>query len=144
VRVTLDASVWLAVISSAESSHDACLTLMLALVNRAVEMHQPGLFIVEVAATIARRTRNYALAMDVSRAASAAPHLVLYELDHRRAATAAHVAALCALRGADAVYVATARDAGATPITLDRELLERGVAVAQIQTPAQWMADRRE
>lgn len=82
--------------------------------------------------------------MEVSRAALAAPQLVLYELDHRRAATAANIAALWALRGADAVYVATARDAGATLITLDREILERAVSVVPIQTPAQWMSGKRE
>lgn len=139
MRVTLDASVWLSAISPAESAHDACSTLIAALVNQRVELHQPGLFIVEVAAAIARRTRSKALAMDASRAALAAPLLALYELDHQRAATAANIAAVCTLRGADAVYVATARDAGAILITLDRELLERGASVVSVQAPSDWM-----
>jgi len=48
------------------------------------------------------------------------------------------IAAACALRGADAVYVATARRMDATLLTLDRELRERAEPMAKVRTPGEW------
>ena len=138
MSVTLDASVWLAAISTGEREHARCAALVESLVQRRVPLHQPGLFVIEVCATIARRTRNRALAMAAGEATLAAPYLTLYPLDHALAAEAAAVAATCALRGADAVYVATARHAGATLLTLDAEVRDRAKALVTIRTPEEW------
>ena len=138
MSVTLDASVWLAAISTGEREHARCAALVESLVQRRVPLHQPGLFVIEVCATIARRTRNRALAMAAGEATLAAPYLTLYPLDHALAAEAAAVAATCALRGADAVYVATARHAGAMLLTLDAEVRDRAEALVTIRTPEEW------
>lgn len=138
MSVTLDASVWLAAISSGEQQHARCAALVESLVERRVPLHQPGLFMIEVCATIARRTQDSALAMAAGEAALAVPYLTLYPLDQALAAEAAQVAAACALRGADAVYVATARHAGATLLTLDAEVRERARGVVAVRTPDEW------
>jgi len=138
VSVTLDASVWLAAMSTGEQEHARCAALVASLVEREVPLHQPGLFVIEVCAAIARRTRDRALALAAGEATLAAPYLTLYPLDHALAAEAADLAATCALRGADAVYVATARHAGATLLTLDAEVRDRAAAVATVRTPAEW------
>ena len=140
VGVTLDASVWLAAISSSERHHASCAALVESLVQQRVPLCQPGLFVIEVCATIARRTRSRSLAMAAGEATLASPHLSLFPLDHRLASEAAEIAAMCALRGADAVYVATARHAGATLLTLDAEVRERAAGVVAVQTPEEWLA----
>ncbi len=67
------------------------------------------------------------------------PSLQLYELNHRLAADAAEVASTCALRGADAIYVATAREAGATLITLDKEVRARAEGTIAVRTAKEFM-----
>lgn len=140
MKVTLDASVWLAALSAGEQEHGRCAALVASLVDRKVPLHQPGLFVIEVCATIARRTRSRALAMAAGEATLASPYLTLYPLDHGLAAAAAEVAATCALRGADAVYVATARQAGAILLTLDAEVRERAGAITAVRMPVEWVA----
>lgn len=61
----------------------------------------------------------------------------MHELDHAAAAEATTVAATCALRGSDAVYVATAHRNGAVLITLDEEMRERGSEIVETMTPAE-------
>ena len=140
MKVTLDASVWLSANSPAERRYDECAELLTALVQRKTAIHQPALFVIEVCATIARRTGDRALALQAGRLALSMPHLEVHAMTHRAAANATDVAATCRLRGADAVYVATARDAGSTLITLDRELRERGTELARVLSPAEWKA----
>ncbi len=138
MRVTLDASVWLSANSPSERQHDECAALLDALVQRKTSIHQPGLFVIEVCATIARRTGDRSLALKAGRLALSLPHLEVHALTHRAAAMAADVAATCSLRGADAVYVATARDVDGVLITLDRELQARGSRMARVLSPAEW------
>lgn len=138
MTVTLDASVWLAAMSAGEREHARCAALVESLVARGATLHQPGLFVIEVCAAVARRTRDRALALAAGEATLTTPGLTLHALDHDLAAGAAEVAATCALRGADAVYVATARHAGATLLTLDAEVRERAAGVATVLAPAEW------
>ena len=132
---------WLAAFSPAERDHAECASLVSSLIERGIPLHQPGLFVIEVCATVARRTRNRALAIEAGRATLAAPGLVVHALDHDLAAEAAEIAAACALRGADAVYVATARRMDAMLLTLDRELRERAEPMAEVRTPAEWIGE---
>ena len=140
MSVTLDASVWLSAISSNERHHARCAKLVESLVEQQVPLHQPVLFVIEVCATIARRTRDRRLAMAAGEATLAWPYLTLYPLGHALASEAAEVAATCALRGTDAVYVATARHAGTTLLTLDAEVGERAAGVVTVQSPDAWLA----
>lgn len=141
MKVTLDASVWLAALLTAERDHAECALLITSLIERGVVLHQPAIFVIEVCATIARRTRNCDLATEAGRETLEVPGLVLHALDHELAAEAAEIAATCALRGADAVYVATARRMVATLVTLDREILERAKTIAEVRTPNDWLSE---
>ncbi len=136
--VTLDASVWLAAMSPEEPAHRESARALERVFTSGLAIHQPGLFVIEVCATIARRTRDVALAEDMGHLALTLPGLVVHELDHRLAARASRIAARAALRGADAVYVATAQRAGTTLLTLDRELLVRGESEVSLSRPAEW------
>lgn len=141
MSVTLDASVWLAAISSGEREHARCAALVESLISSRTPLHQPGLFVIEVCATIARRSRDRSLAMAAGEATVASPFMTLYPLDHALASEAAEVAATCALRGTDAVYVATARHAGATLLTLDAEVRDRAAGVIAVRTPVEWSGE---
>jgi predicted nucleic acid-binding protein len=140
VPVTLDASVWLASLSPTEPAHRASGAVLAALLTQKVPLHQPGLFVIEVCASIARRTRDRDLALDAGRALLAWPTLTMHELDHAMAAEATTLAATCALRGADAIYVATARRNGTVLVTLDEEMLERSAPAIDAISPADWLA----
>jgi len=140
VTVTIDACVWLAALSPAEHEHATCAELLQSVIAQRIRVHQPTLFLVEVCATIARRTGDRTLAVATGDMIVGTPLLVLHALDDARAADAAEVVARCALRGADAVYVATARLAAATLITLDREVLTRASQVASVMSPTEWLA----
>lgn len=137
---TLEASVWLAAVSPAEPHHNVCAQLLEQLLSRQTALHQPGLFVIEVCAAIARRTRDAALAERMGHLAIGLPRLQMHELDHALAARASRIASRCALRGADAVYVATAQNSGATLLTIDHELVQRGCAEVDVSTPSDWLA----
>ena len=143
MTVTLDASVWLASLHPHEPSHASSRALLVKLLEQRVPLHQPGLFVVELCATVTRRTGDRALAVEAGRAALRWPGLVMHELDHALAASAADVAASFRLRGADAVYVATARHVGAVLITLDGEVRERGGRAVDAATPSGWLSMHR-
>jgi predicted nucleic acid-binding protein len=144
VSLTLDASVWLAAMSPAEREHEQCAELVACIKRDSIALHQPGLFVIEVCATIARRTRNRTLALAAGDAAIALPRLTLHPLDLMLTVSAADAAATCALRGADAVYVATARHAGTTLLTLDAEVLNRASSLVTVMTPAAWIKERAQ
>ncbi len=69
------------------------------------------------------------------------PDVQLIPLDRPLTRRAAQMAAQHRLRGADAVYVATAEAQDATLITWDAEMLDR--AVVATLTPSEWLEARR-
>ena len=74
-------------------------------------------------------------------ALSRLPHVTVRVLDEVCALHALTLAAQHGLRGADAVYVAVAHEAGSTLVTLDNEhLTERLVNLITVCTPAAAMA----
>jgi len=84
---------------------------------------------------------NRALATEAGRTTLEVPGLVVHALDHELAAEAAEISAACALRGADAVYVATARRMDATLLTLDRDLRQRAGPMTTVRTPGEWIGE---
>ncbi len=78
------------------------------------------------------------MAVDTLRAM---PHIQLIALDDMLIDTAAEIAADYALRGADATYVAVARQYNCTLVSLDREQRERSAAIVTTRTPAEVLAE---
>jgi len=138
--VTVDASIWVAADAGGEPHHADCRAFLAATLGGRLPVHQPLLSIVEVCATVARKTRSTRLALMAGQIVLSVPTLVLHELDHRRAREAAELASQAFLRGADAVYVATARRAGTVLVTLDLEMHQRAAAIVATFTPAEWLA----
>jgi predicted nucleic acid-binding protein len=67
------------------------------------------------------------------------PNTVMVALDEGLARQAAAFAAQHKLRGADAVYLASAALFAAELVTLDREQLKCGAAIVQTLTPADFL-----
>lgn len=137
MRVTVDAPVWVAAVSDAEPHHAECQAFLAGAIRGGATFQQPALSLVEVCAAIARKTRNPALGIAAGAAMLAMPGLVLHSLDLDTARESAEIAAATLLKSADAVYVATARRAGASLVTLDRELAERAEPVVRVMRPGE-------
>ena len=138
--ITIDASVWVAADPMAGEAHVEAAAFRLAIAKTGVAIHQPAISLVELAASLARRTGDAEVARQATLALLQTPRLVIHGLDMGAAADAARLAAQTRLRAGDAIYVATARRAGTTLVTLDLELLERAHGVVPVMTPAMWMA----
>jgi predicted nucleic acid-binding protein len=90
------------------------------------------------------RTRDAQRALKVAKTARAEPRIVMHEIGDALTADALHIAAHCALRGADAIYVATARATHSTLVTLDEEILERASRLVSVTDPATWLQEHRQ
>jgi predicted nucleic acid-binding protein len=137
--ITIDASI---LVAAAEPDDPAALDaseFLKAALRSGADIHEPTLCLVEVATAIARRTRDVDLASEAGSAILALPGLVLHPLDLEASADAAAIAARLGLRGADAIYAATALRHAATLVTLDVELLERSSSVIDAVTPEAWL-----
>ena len=138
--VTIDASVLVAAGASDDPHHEPSAMFMTAVIGAGRRIHQPTLSLVEVAAAIARRTNDAALAREAGVRLLRLPGLVVHPLDMRSAADAAALAGRLRLRGADSVYAATALRHGAVLVTLDDDLRTRTASVLRAESPSDWLA----
>jgi predicted nucleic acid-binding protein len=137
--VTIDASVLVAAGSPGDIANDESVTFLRAALGAGLAIHQPTLTLVEVAASIARRTSDPAIAREVGLRLLQMPGLVMHPLDIEAAAESAAIAGRAMLRGADAIYAATALRHGTTLVTLDQEVLTRTAGILDCVTPAGWL-----
>lgn len=135
MKVTVDASVWIAAASDGEPHHEECRTFMVRALAARAAFHEPSLAVVEVCAAIARKTRTPALGLEAAAALLATPGLVLDPLDLDAAGEAAELAATTFLKSADAIYLATARRAGVPLVSLDEAHLTRVAGVVPVMRP---------
>ena len=137
--ITIDASVFVAAVDPADPAREDAAVFLAAVARIGQPVHLPTLAMVEVAAAIARKTGDADLARDAGAAVLATPGLVLHVLDASVAAEAAAVATRDRLRGADAIYVATAVRTGSVLVTLDVQVQERAQGLV-VRTPQAWLA----
>lgn len=137
--ITIDASVLVAAGAVEDAAHDPAAEFLVAALRSGVSIHQPTLTFVEVGAAVARRTADPQIAAASVAELLRLPGLVMHSLDLAAAAEAAALAGQTGLRGADAVYAATAMRTGSMLVTLDRELLERVGPAVTSMTPADWI-----
>jgi predicted nucleic acid-binding protein len=96
----------------------------------------PALLLAEVTGAIARRTGEPRLAHQAMRQMLRVPRFRLVGMDSRLAEAAARLAADLGLRGADAVYVATAQQLNVPLVTWDSEQQTRTGSVIVARPPA--------
>jgi predicted nucleic acid-binding protein len=96
----------------------------------------PTLLLAEVAGAIARRTSAPQAARHAVGSLVRLPGLRLVAIDERLGNAAAAIAARLRLRGADALYIATAEMLRLPLVTFDMEQRERGAGVIDLIVPA--------
>lgn len=137
--IVADASFWVAAFLAQDAHHDQSARLLRRMVTDDIPVSSPTLALVEVAGALARRTGSQPLAESAIRYLQGQPWLTLLPLSIAFSETAARVAITSSLRGADAVYVALARQESAPLITLDDEILKRGAPAILAMTPGDWL-----
>ena len=132
----IDASVYVSLANAADRHHELCLEWFESSLHVAEPLAAPGLLLVEVTAAIRRLTGSSKLARLVTSDIQEIGRLELYPLTAARSEAAADLAATVGVRGADAVYLALAKELGETLVTLDRQQLDRGRGSVDVRKPA--------
>jgi predicted nucleic acid-binding protein len=132
----LDASVWVSALVAGEAHHAASRAWLRRQEAAGSAVVAPALLVPEVAAAISRGSGRAALGRRAVAALLRYAPLRLVPLDPELAQEAGRLAADCALRGADAVYVAVAQRLAIPLVTWDREQLDRGSAAAEVLAPS--------
>ena len=136
----LDASVFVRDLTPGDPDQATCRALLTQLDAQAIPIHAPLLLLPEVAGAVSRALRDPMrgrLAADLLRTL---PNLTLLALDALVAQEATEIAADRALKGADSISVAIARQHGATLVSLDREQRMRAAPIITVMTPAEALA----
>lgn len=132
--VVVDASVWVAAFDATDTHHTGSVAFLRTAEEVGVPLTTPAFALVETACAIARRTGSDVAAFAATRSLANHPQLALQPMSPALLATSIEVGIQRRLRGADALYVATARAVGGRLVAWDRELLERGDAIP----PTDW------
>jgi predicted nucleic acid-binding protein len=96
----------------------------------------PAFVAVEVGCALARRLQSMVMGAQAATEILAHPRIRLHALDEQLLADALGLGMRVRLRGADALYAATAQATGTTLVSWDNELIQRAGAI----TPTDWLA----
>ena len=138
--LTIDSSVFVSAARPSEIGHAESTAFLTWVRNTRPRLFLPTLVLAEVAAALSRTGSEAGLAQQYAMAVGQLPNTVMVALDEGLARQSAALGAQHRLRGADAVYLASAALFAAELVTLDREQLERGTAIVQTLTPADFLA----
>jgi predicted nucleic acid-binding protein len=134
--LTIDANVWVAAFDPHDRFHAPSTAFLSAVTQQRVRLNGPAFVIVESACALARRAQDASIGETARKRLSTHPLLALHPVDDRLLDSAARMGARQLLRGADALYAATAEILSAQLVSWDDELVRRAGAV----TPADWLA----
>lgn len=141
MKLVVDASVFIAFVIPEEKEHLTAARFISACVTGGHRIIIPALAWPEITGNVARRKNDPAKAEIAFLRLSRLPRIKVILLDERFTIAAARIASRLQMRGADAIYAATARKEKATLVTLDSEMRERAVNLLPTQTPTEWLAD---
>ncbi|MBE2239664.1 MAG: type II toxin-antitoxin system VapC family toxin [Caldilineaceae bacterium] len=131
----IDASVYVTLLDESDPEQVICRAWFTAAVAADEPILAPSLILSEVAAALSRGRGDAGMAKEAARLLENSAVVQLAPLSLELASLAATIAAEQRVRGADAVYLALAQQLGDTLITLDRQQLQRGVAVVTTRRP---------
>ena len=137
--LTIDSSVFVSAARPTEPSNAESLAFLAWVRAERPRLFLPTLALVEVAAALSRTGNAASLAQQYALSIGQLPNLVLVPLDEGLARQSAGLGAQHGLRGADAVFLASAAVFAAELVTLDREQLQRGALAVQTLSPAAFM-----
>jgi predicted nucleic acid-binding protein len=138
MKLTVDANIWVSALDVHDPVAATCRACLLKAVERSARLYSPLLLPVEVAATIARKTRDARQGRSAAAWVRGSAGHVWQPLSEACAETAEHFASTLFLRGADAIYVAVAHLSDAVLLTYDTEVIERASKAVRVMTPEAW------
>ena len=133
----VDASVWVSRLAPQDIHHATSRRWLEAQAAGGDLLISPTLLLAQVAGALSRRTGQAELAHRAVQMLLRLKELRLVPLDSRLGRSAAQLAAEIGLRGADAVYVATAHHLDVPLVTLDREQQARAGRLIEVRSPGQ-------
>ncbi len=134
---TIDTSVFIRAFTPTDKNHAVCKKLLSLLEQEQSSLIEPILVLVEIAGTISREFRDSIKGRVFAEDLKANDAIRFIALDDDLAQLALEIAADQKLRGADAVYVATALRHGTNLISLDAEHLTRAKGIISVYTPTE-------
>ncbi len=135
--LTLDANIWIAAYDPRDVFHAHSTAFLVEVTSRRLPLYGPAFVVVEATCALARRAQNPAAGVAAQRKLRTNPLLTLQPLNEHLLAIAAQLGSQQLLRGADALYAATAAICATPLISWDDELIRRAGAV----TPVDWLAE---
>ena len=140
-EICIDASVLVGYALPQDAFHEESRRFLGSVFQRDISRCAPALVLAECSGPIARRTGDASLG---ERHAAFVEDFFGDSLVDASVALSRRAAEIAAqqhlrLRGPDACYVAAAEECEATLVTWDQEMLNRGAAVVETQTPEQWL-----
>ncbi len=129
--MVVDASVWVSVLVPQDVHHTQSRAWLEERMREGALLIAPVILLAEVGGAVARRTGESGLGRRAAEVLLSLPNLRLVPVDDRVGYEAARLAAQLGLRGADAVYVATAALLGVPLVTWDIEQRERAQPVVE-------------
>jgi predicted nucleic acid-binding protein len=137
--MVIDASFWVAIFVENDAHYSEATEFLESALDPQQPFHIPALALAEVGGAIARKTGDKKAAELAVQYLVSQPWIDIHQGSEEISRGAARIAIGCMLRGADATYVALAQNLGVPLITRDREIYERGPAVARILMPREWL-----
>jgi predicted nucleic acid-binding protein len=134
--LALDANLWVAALDPADPFHNDSVALFRVAAERGLPLAGPSYVTLESVCALARRVGDSALAHAAGEQMARHPALHLEPLTGALLAAAERLGIDCRLRGADALYAATAARLGCPLLSWDSELITRGGALS----PRDWLA----
>lgn len=134
--LVLDANLWIAAFDPADAFHDDSLELFRVAAERQLPLAGPSYVVLESVCALARRVDDPAAALAAGEKLAEHPALHLEPMTGSLLAAAERLGVDCRLRGADALYAATAARLGCPLLSWDSELMARGGALS----PRDWLA----
>jgi predicted nucleic acid-binding protein len=138
--ITVDSSVFVSAARPTEPGFQESTTFLAWVRQGQPRLFLPTLVLVETAGALSRTGSREDISHQYAWSIGQLPNTFLVALDESLARQAAAFGARHRLRGADAVFLATASIFAAELVTLDKEQLERGARVVQTLTPAGFVA----
>ena len=133
--LTVDASVWIAAAEQRDAFHEESRSFLAAVAVEGLRIVVPAFAVVEVACALPRKVSGTARGRELANDILSSANIDQRPVDETLLSAAHQVGTSTFLRGADALYAATAQLTGAQLVSWDNELVRRASAM----TPTAWL-----
>lgn len=133
--IVVDASVWISVLVQVDAFHAQSSSWLIGTTDAGERFAGPNLVLAEVAGGISRKLGLPAAGIAAVAAFERSPGLQIVHPGEELARRAAELAAALGLRGADAVYVATAEHLSCPLVTWDNDILNKARNIISVTRP---------